>query len=320
MQLGSRVRWEDAYSIIEPQINADSVHVWPFPPGFPVDVGFLRFGPPGEIRMNRHDYFEVLFVSSGEVVYQVQDQYVSLHPGDLFLIGSTLLHRMSRYGARGVKAAVLYFLPDLVMGGDHAVEQMEYLMPFLVQDAGFPHAVQAATGIPAQVFDLMKRAEAELPAASSRARLSVKTYLKMILVLLVNHYAAYRGEEDAFERRQKDLDRLKPLFDLIDQLYHEPLGIEDASSLLHMSKSNFMRFFKQVTGQSFVGYLNRFRVAKAEILLAETDLSIAEVSQRTGFCDQSYFGLVFRNVLQMTPREYKHRLGHPRSERERLRG
>jgi AraC-like DNA-binding protein len=301
-----RIVWEDAYRVIEPQINAESVHEWKFRPEFPIDVRFLRFGPRRDIRLNRHEYFELLYLCSGEAVYQVQDRSFEVGPGDLFLVGSTLLHRMRQYRTREVRGAALYFLPSLV-------GEIEYLMPFLVQDSGFPHVVEASTGVPEQVFDLMKRAHAELPAESNRARLSVKTYLKMILVLLVNHFAGWRGSEEVFERQQLDLERLKPLFDWIGAHYSQPLTVEDGAARLGMSRSNFMRFFKHVTGQSFVGYLNRFRVAKAEALLAETDLTIAEVSQQTGFCDQSYFGLVFRNLLQVTPREYKQRLERARA-------
>jgi AraC-like DNA-binding protein len=258
--------------------------------------------------MNRHHYFELLYVSSGAVTYQVQDQFCRVGPGDLFLMGSTLLHRISAYESSGMKAAVLYFMPEILGGADSAGEQMEYLMPFRVQETGFPHVIPAASGVPAQVHDLMTRASRELPAASTRARLSVKTYLRMMLVLLVNHFSAWRGAEDVFERRHRNLDRMQPLFDYIDGHYQDAITVEDAAELLHMSKSTFMRFFKEVTGQSFVGYLNRFRIAKAEALLAQTDLSILDVSQQVGFCDQSYFGLVFRNILQLTPREYKARL------------
>lgn len=316
MRPALRQPWEDAYAVIEPQINADSVHVWPFHPEFPVDVRFLRFAPKIDIRMNRHDYFELLYVCSGAVTYQVQNQFYPLRTGDLFLMGSTLLHRISRYETPGMKAAVLYFTPELLGGNETTSEQMEYLMPFLVQEADFPHVVPAQSEVPAQIYDLMTRAHRELPATSNRARLSAKTYLRMILVLLVNHFSAWRGGEEVFERQHQNLDKLKPLFEHIDSRYDEVLTVEDAAALLHMSKSTFMRFFKEVTGQSFIGYLNRFRVAKAEVLLAETELSILEVSQRVGFCDQSYFGLVFRNLLQITPREYKlhfHSASHKRA-------
>jgi AraC-like DNA-binding protein len=72
-----------------------------------------------------------------------------------------------------------------------------------------------------------------------------------------------------------------------------------------MSTSYFMRFFREVTGESFHSYLNRFRVAKAQWLLASSATSISEVSREVGFCDQSHFTMVFRKLCQMTPLAYK---------------
>jgi AraC-like DNA-binding protein/quercetin dioxygenase-like cupin family protein len=305
MRSVGRVRWEDASSIISPQINAQMVHVWPFVPEFPIDVRFLKFGPKNYIRLKRHDHFELLVLHSGEVTFEIQGRHVPMGQGDLMVMGSTQLHRMSSYDRCPVKAAVLYFLPELIRGTEKTGDDIEYLMPFLVQDEKFPHVIPARTGIPAQVFDLMLRVSAELPTNSYRARLSVKTYLKMILVLLVNHYAAFRGSEDIYQRKQRDIERLAPLFEFIEQHYGEAITVEQAALVVRMSKSNFMRFFKQVTGQPFVAYLNHFRIAKAEVLLATTDQSIAEVSQAVGFCDQSYFGLVFRSVLGVPPRDFK---------------
>ena len=308
MRSFARTHWEEAYSVIEPQINAQMVHVWPFFTEFPIDVRFLKFGRKQDIRLNRHDYFEILYLHSGEVVYEVQGRRLPMKQGDLFVVGSTQLHRMSSFVRTPVKAAVLYFLPELIRGTEKTGDDIEYLMPFLVQDDGFPHVIPARTGIPAQAFDLMTRAAAELPTRTYRGRLSVKTYLKMILVLLVNHYSAFRGSEDIYIRKQRDFERLAPLFEFIDRNFGELITVEQAAVVVRMSKSNFMRFFKQVTGQPFVAYLNHFRIAKAEVLLTTTDKSIAEVSQEVGFCDQSYFGLVFRSVIGVAPRDYKNRL------------
>jgi AraC family transcriptional activator of pobA len=308
------ISWKDAHSVIEPQITADSVHVWPFDGAFPIDVRFLAFHPTRNIRPNRHDYFEALYVHSGVVEYEVQGATCKLRQGDLFVMGGTLLHRMSRISAPQVKAVVLYFLPEMILAGEPGGEDVSYLMPFLAQDEGFPHVVPAETGLPEQVFDLMKRTAGELPATTNRARLSVRTYLKMILVLLVNHYAEYRGGEEKFLIRQRDLKRLDPVFGLIGEGYAGAITVDDAAQAIGMSRSAFMRFFKKVTGQSFVTYLHHFRVAKAESLLAATDLSVAEVSQSVGFCDQSYFGLVFREMTGLTPRQFKELSGNSRKE------
>jgi AraC-like DNA-binding protein len=77
-----------------------------------------------------------------------------------------------------------------------------------------------------------------------------------------------------------------------------------------------MYFFKQVTGQSFINYLNHFRIAKAQSLLATTHLPIAEISQETGFCDQSHFGVVFRRLAGTTPLNYRRRFGTGRESLE----
>lgn len=303
----SSISYEDAFSVIEPQI-AEGLHRHPFDDECPVDVRFLRFGRKRDIRLNRHEYFELLFVLSGEVVYQVQDRTFHMDRGDLFVMGSSLLHRMSDYPRGWVKAAVLYFLPELVRASAAPGEALELLRPFMVQDVGFPHIIPAATGIPGRVFELTRHIAAELPASSPQGRLVVRTYVQAVLALVARHYAPYRGTEKAHLRRQHNLNRLRPLFSFIDENYGAPLSLAHAATLLHLSRSSFMRLFRQVTGDSFVSYLNRFRVAKAEELLANSDKPIAEIGQEVGFYDQSYFGATFRVLHNMTPREYRRRM------------
>ena len=311
----SKLTWEKAYSVVEPQINAEGVHLWPFDPSFPIDIRFFNLDGRHNIRMNRHDYFELLYAYSGEAVYQIHDRRFSVRKGDLAVVGSTRYHRFTGDLALQMKAIVLFFLPDLVRAAESTGDDMQYLMPFLLQDDDFPHVIPASTGIPAQIFDLIQRIKVELPAASNRARLAVKTYLKMILMLLVNHYTAYLGTHETFGRKQAAIQRLRPVFDHLEQHYDQPIRVGDAARICATSSSHFMYFFKQVTGQSFLAYLNHFRVAKAQSLLASTDKSISEISQEIGFCDQSHFGVVFRKLVAMTPLAYRRRLAGA-SERE----
>lgn len=302
-------QWEDAYSAIEPQISAQMVHQWPFLAEFPIDVRFLEFDPNHGIRPNRHDYFEIQYLYSGDLVYDIQGRRLTMKRGDLFVMGNEQLHSLRSHGRQPAKVALLAFLPELIRGTEKTGDDIEYLMPFLAQDGDFPHVVPAQTGIPSQVFDLILRAAAELPPRDCRGRLSARTYLKMILVLLGNHYAASHGSVAAYRRKQGDFERLAPLFDFVGRWYGEPISVEEAALIVRMSKSNFMRFFKQVTGQPFVAYLNHYRISKAEALLTTTDKAIAEISHEVGFCDQSYFGLVFRTVMGVSPRDYKSRAG-----------
>jgi AraC-like DNA-binding protein/mannose-6-phosphate isomerase-like protein (cupin superfamily) len=302
-----RLNWENVHSVVESQIRADGTHVWPFNPSFPIDVRAFAFGEYRNIRRTRHDYFEILYVYSGKAQYQVQDRRFLVGKGDLIVVNGMLYHRLREIQIAPFQAVVLYFLPDIICSTDASGEDVQYLMPFLVQNAGFPNTISDRTGLPAEILSLMVRIRSNLPASTDRAQLTVRTFLKMILVLLVNHYGGRLGTTATFVRRQRVHDRLRPLFEYLDAHYQDHLPPAKGAALLGMSKSHFMRYFKKFTGQSFVGYLNRFRIAKGQSLLTSTDKSISEVSQEVGFCDQSYFGLVFRRLVRMTPRDYRKR-------------
>ena len=296
-----------SHSVIESQISAEGVHVWPFDTAFPLDIRFLIIDQHA-VPMNRHNYFELVYGYSGEATLQVQERNVVIKEGDLFVIGSTLFHRpIQRRGAR-LEAVVVYFLPELIYrDGTIDEEAVDYLMPFLAQDSSFNHVVASETGLPTRVLHWIERIHEELPATSSQARLSVKTHLRMILMLLGKHYRNASGSKEVFARKRRDIDRLRPLFEFMDEHYTERISLDDSSSKVGMSESHFKRFFRGVTGQTFITYLSRFRIAKAQALLASTDRSIAEISQEVGFCSQSYFGVVFQKFAHMSPHQYRKR-------------
>jgi AraC family transcriptional activator of pobA len=309
-QRDGNITWTESSSTIAPQIRADGVHVWPFDPSFPVSVTFQVFGERQPVRMNRHDYFEIVYVIDGEITCQVVERSFTCKQGELIVIGSSLYHRMWRRTRSHPKVATLFFMPEVIceLGADG--DQAQFLAPFYLQDSMFPHVVRASTGIPAESFVLLRRINAALPATTRLARLSVLTYLRMLLILLVHHYLPYLVNRRLNELKQEAGRRIVPLFEFLENNYNQPIRVEDAAGLLGISTPHFMRLFKQVTGQPFKSYVNHYRIAKAQALLASTDKPIAQLSQDVGFCDQSYFGCVFRKTVGITPLTFRRRFGN----------
>jgi AraC-like DNA-binding protein/mannose-6-phosphate isomerase-like protein (cupin superfamily) len=299
--------YPDQFDLVEPQINAEGVHTWSFDAPCPVDVLFLTVDDRHRVRMNRHGYFEVLFLCSGSANCHIQDRLLPFNEGDLAIVGSTLYHRIECPSSSAVTIAALFFEPDLIRC-EGASDSAEYLTPFLLQDENFPHVIPSDTGVPRQVLDLMLRIRAEIPATSARGRLAVKTYLKMLLMLLVNQYAPYAGTVEIYQRQQQNIDRLRPLFRYLGENCGDSIQVREAARICGMSESHFMSLFKRVTGLSFLTYFNHFRIERAQALIARTDESMATISQQVGFCDQSYFGTVFRRIVGMTPATYRRRV------------
>ncbi len=305
--LAPRRPLKDTFSLVEPQINAEGIHIWPFDVACPVDVIFMTTHDRQRVRMNRHGYFEVLYLCSGSGVCHIQDRLLPFNEGDVAVIGSTLYHRIECESSSPLTIAALFFEPEFVCC-DGANDSAEYLTPFLLQDSTFPHIVPAKSGVPREILDAITRIQGELPASTPRGRLAVKTYLKMLLMLLVNQYSAYAGTVETFRRQERALDRLRPLFRYLGDNCGNTVQVRQAARICGMSESHFMSFFKQVTGLSFVAYLNHFRIERAQTLLNQTDESMVSISQQVGFCDQSYFGTVFRKIVGMTPAAYRRRV------------
>jgi mannose-6-phosphate isomerase-like protein (cupin superfamily) len=191
---------KDTFGLVEPQINAEGVHLWPFDVSCPIDVLFMTVNDREKVRINRHGYFEVLFLFSGSGVCHIQDRLLPFNEGDLAVIGNTLYHRIECAPSSSLTIAALFFEPEIICCNG-ATDNAEYLTPFLFQDTTFPHIISARTGIPRQVLEMMLRIQSELPASTPAARLALRTYLKMLLVFLVNHYAQHTGKVETFQRQ-----------------------------------------------------------------------------------------------------------------------
>jgi len=299
--------WKKAYQVVEPGINAEGVHTYPFDPAFAIDVGFFVHAGRHNVRMNRHDYLEVIYVYGGRTEIQVLNRFFRVKEGDLMVVGPGLYHRILNRPRVEVRLVSLNFRPEIIRGSGTSSEEEQYLMPFLCQDSEFPHVIGPASGLPKRALELILKVHAALPAKTPLARLAVKTHMKMLLYLLVEHYADYAGARNVFAKKQHDIERLAPLFSYLEKNYGEHIQVSDAARICAMSGSHFMSFFKKVTGQSFLTYLNGFRIAKAQALLSATSTPIAEISELLAFCSQSYFGKVFHALVGNTPLAYRRR-------------
>jgi AraC-like DNA-binding protein len=310
MRAHGNLMWERADTFVDQQINPEMLHVWPFGPSFPIDVRFLILDRSMPVPLHRPDHLELVLFESGELAYEVEDNVCTVTKDDIIVVGNRLRHRClpllnSKPEARTV---VLSFLPQTVHSGTPLGDDVQYLMPFNLAGPK-PNVIPGKKGLSREVFDLIERIHQEMPGASERSRLAIRTYLKMILLTVVNHCSESDEAREAFGRNREAVERLTPIFDYLHQHYDEPVRVKDAARLCAVSSCCFMNLFKEVTGQSFVVYLNHYRVAKAQGLLAASSKAISAIGMETGFCTQSYFGMVFRKVTGLTPLEYRMQCG-----------
>jgi transcriptional regulator GlxA family with amidase domain len=85
----------------------------------------------------------------------------------------------------------------------------------------------------------------------------------------------------------------------------DDITVHMLAALQDQSVRNFSRRFSQATGESPMEYVQRLRLEHARELLRDTNLTVAEVAEISGYRNPAYFGKVFRTRLSLTPGEYR---------------
>lgn len=72
-----------------------------------------------------------------------------------------------------------------------------------------------------------------------------------------------------------------------------------------LSGASLFNKMKAITGTGTKEYITHIRVEKAKTLIETTNLTIAEISEKTRFSSQSYFSTAFKNITGKPPTQYK---------------
>lgn len=109
---------------------------------------------------------------------------------------------------------------------------------------------------------------------------------------------------------QRDCSKNKYVSQAIEEIrahYGERLSMESVAEKLEVSTSYISRKFKEETGQTFLDFLNRYRIQQAIVMLNAGTYRISEISDATGFTDYKHFCSVFKKYTLQSPTRFAKR-------------
>lgn len=102
---------------------------------------------------------------------------------------------------------------------------------------------------------------------------------------------------------------IKKAINFIDEnIKNYNLSLGMISENLNLNSSYFSKLFKDSIGISVTDYISNIRTLRAKKLLIETKMSIKEISIECGFVESSYFSIVFKRKVGMTPLKFRNRM------------
>jgi AraC family transcriptional regulator of arabinose operon len=109
------------------------------------------------------------------------------------------------------------------------------------------------------------------------------------------------------ERLSSSAARSTAIRHFIQGRHMQRIRLEDLAEHLHISESRAGHAVREACGKSFVELLVEARLHTAAELLRYTNLSVLEISMRSGFNDLSHFHETFRARFKATPHRFRKR-------------
>lgn len=120
------------------------------------------------------------------------------------------------------------------------------------------------------------------------------------LALIVAKYILF--ENVLMPRYEPSFDKA---LDYINENLSNRLTISEISKATYLPKSSLYNYFHTYYGCTVSEYINLKRIEKAKELLANSSLSVGEISEKLGFSSQQYFSKIFKKAEGVSPAQYK---------------
>lgn len=259
-----------------------------------------------------HDEVEFFYVMEGEVLFQLDTDYFPVKAGEAVFIDSGEIHAGHSYNNSTCMYGAVVFDSQLLSSSSFDHIQANYIAPFLDRTKTFPVHITGDSRWERQLLFQLRELLSICDQGDLGYELAAKQQLYAMLHTILpqgRHVNRSKGLNN-----ETKLLRLKKAITYIQLHYHQPLKIAEIAGQIPMSEGQFIRFFKSMTRQTPIEYLNSYRIRRAAELLLDPSNKISSVAMDVGFDHMSYFVKVFRQQMNCTPSDYRKRMLHAGAE------
>jgi AraC-like DNA-binding protein/quercetin dioxygenase-like cupin family protein len=293
-------RWEPVF-----HFTKEGKHIIDFHDGFPIEITGFRFPYYINLVPNYHDYLEISTVATGTGVFYISNKEYQLAKNDLIVIGSDEVHTFLASRNSFLDIFSVFFLPEALTAPADSETTLDIIRPFYNSTN---HVIRSVDIDYAKVSEIMLEMYRLEKCKPKYYKLSIRFHLFELLLFLLFYFetnSLFSSESpERSYRRRANVHRLNKVFSLVENNYPEDISLDYVAGICNMSKNYFCRFFREVTGNSYIDYLNKFRINKAKHLLLNSDQSITQIAFDVGFNNLGYFFRVFRKYANLSPKEF----------------
>lgn len=249
-------------------------------------------------KLHQHKEIQINVILSGEGTFIIGDCVGDFKSNDIFVIGENLPHVFKRDDAyeNTAEMITLFFSKNAFGERFFDLPEFEHFQNFF-NNAALGYKVLSNKSELSKLLSKINKQPKYKQFVSFLEILNlISTAKKQNLSSLIN-LKKYTGDEGK---------RMSDIFQYSMENFHKEVSLHDVANIANMTPNAFCRYFKQRTNKTFVNFLIDIRIGNACKLLAKkNDLSITEISYKSGFNNLANFNRKFKAIKGITPSEYR---------------
>lgn len=253
------------------------------------------------VPLHWHSEFEINYILAGCAEFICGDKKFISAEGDIIIILPNQLHAIYPHENNNQLYDTIVFNAEMLGISENSRCAVEYISPLA---SGISDINIRITNEHVHYSELKAIIESIFSCAKGNTPLLdmlMKSELLRLFWLLEES-----GSISQTARKNADKsESIRLAIDYMNKNYADNITIEQLAEIAHISKSYFMRRFKETAGVGAIEYLSQIRIKRVCSILAKTDKTATEAAFECGFRNLSNFNRQFLNIVGCTPREYR---------------
>lgn len=263
--------------------------------------------PPDQLHDHR-GFSEIAVIYRGAATHCTELEAYPVRAGDVFFITGDLRHGYRDVDDLHLKnlcfdsARILAYNAHLrKLPGFHALFRLE---PKYRSSHRFESRLKLNPEDLGHVLGLIAAMEEELEQRREGYEVTVIALFLQAISFMCRRYAK------SHHPTSRHLMRMGAVIGFIETHYAEGVDIERLQEIAQLSYSALIKNFKEATGLSPIEYLLRVRIARAIEMMRNPSISVTDIAFAVGFSDSNYFARQFKQIMSMSPTEYRRTFVH----------
>lgn len=251
-----------------------------------LNVASAKYSGNWACSAHTHEYMELFYIIGGTGIFLTEDQERQVNVNDIIIINPDVSHAEASINAQSLEYIVLGIEGVQLAAGKHSGGQVCILNH---------HESSEISGC---LWNILR----EMEQKNTGFKDVCQACLEMLVIRLMRITDLSVPTEPQAVAGNQQCAAVKRYIDLH---FKEALTLDQLANKAHINKYYLSHIFKQEYGVSPINYMITRRIVESKYLLAETDLSLAQIAQLLGFSSPSYFSQAFRKTQGISPIDYR---------------